>query len=60
MLVGVRHFRIERTPRVGETIVFRVDLVKKLGAITLVDGTAMVADEEIARGELKFYVETGE
>lgn len=60
MLVGVRRFRIERAPLVGETVVFRVDLVKKLGAVTLVDGTARVGDEEIARGELKFYVETGE
>lgn len=57
MLVGVRRFRIARAPRVGESIVFRVDLVKKLGPVTLVDGTATVGDETIASGELKFYVE---
>ena len=57
MLVGVRDLQILRLPRGGETIRYEVQLVKKLGALTLFQGRATIEGEEIARGSLKFYVE---
>jgi predicted hotdog family 3-hydroxylacyl-ACP dehydratase len=59
MLVGIRRFVVLRRPRVGERITWRVDLVKRLGPYLLADGRARCGDEEIARGELKFFWEVG-
>lgn len=58
MLVGVRKFEALRRPRVGERVTWRVDLIKRLGPYLLADGRASCGDEEVARGELKFYWET--
>lgn len=57
MLVGVRRFTVHRAPRVGERIAFRVDLVRRLAPVTLMQGTARVGAEIVAAGELKFWVE---
>jgi 3-hydroxymyristoyl/3-hydroxydecanoyl-(acyl carrier protein) dehydratase len=57
MLVGARGLKIRRCPTAGETIRYHVDLIKRLGPLTLVAGTAWVGDESIASGDLKFYVE---
>jgi 3-hydroxymyristoyl/3-hydroxydecanoyl-(acyl carrier protein) dehydratase len=57
MLVGARGLKILRRPRAGETIRYHVNLIKRLGPLTLVEGTAWVGDESIASGNLKFYVE---
>ncbi len=57
MLVGVRRLRIHRRPKADETVRFHVELVKRLGPLTLIDGRATVGDELIAAGEMKFYVE---
>lgn len=55
MLVGVRRFVVDRLPRIGERVVFRVQLVRRLGPFLLVDGRATSGDECLAKGELKFY-----
>lgn len=57
MLVGVRKFHVERRPRVGELVTWRVDVLRRLGPFLLTQGEARVADELIARGEFKFYWE---
>lgn len=56
MLVGVRKLRIHRRPKTSETVRFHVELVKRLGPLTLIEGRATVGDELIAAGEMKFYV----
>ena len=56
MLVGMRRLRIHRRPEASETVRFHVELVKRLGPLTLIDGSAMGGDEVIAAGEMKFYV----
>ncbi len=60
MLVGIRKFEVLRRPRAGETIRWRVDLIKRLGPFLLAEGRASSAQELLARGELKFFWETGE
>lgn len=61
MLVQVRRFEIARPPREGETLDFRVDLVRLLLPLSLVSGRVQAADgERIASGELKFYLEESE
>lgn len=55
MLVGIRHFVVARRPRVGERVLFRVELVRRLGPFLLVNGRALCGDELLAEGELKFY-----
>lgn len=57
MLVGIRNLQIHRRPKLGETIQFEVELVKRITPLTLIDGRARVDDEEIAVGQMKFYVE---
>ena len=57
MLVGIRNLRIHRRPELGETIQFEVELVKRISPLTLIEGRARVGDEEIAAGQMKFYVE---
>ncbi len=57
MLVGVRRVRIHRQPRSGETVRYRVDLIRRLEPLTLVQGRAFVGDLCCAEGELKFFVE---
>jgi len=56
-LVGIRGFTIHRRPRLGERIEFEVRILKKLGELVLFDCHAMVGDETIAEGEMKFFVE---
>lgn len=59
MLVQVRRFEIVRAPREGEVLEFRVDLVRRLAPLSLMDGRVHGADgEPIASGELKFYLES--
>lgn len=60
MLVGIRRCRIFRRARVGERIVFRVDLIRRISPLTLMRCEARVGEEVLAAGEMKFYVETGE
>jgi 3-hydroxymyristoyl/3-hydroxydecanoyl-(acyl carrier protein) dehydratase len=57
MLVGVRRLKFHRRPTVGETVRFHVELVKRLGPLTLIDGRVTAGDDLIAAGEMKFYVE---
>ena len=57
MLVGVKRLRIVRRPKAGESLTFRVDLIKRLGPVTLFEGEARAGDETVAQGELKFFVE---
>ena len=57
MLVGVRKFLVSRRARVGETVRFRVDLVRRITPLTLMRGEARSGDELLASGQLKFYVE---
>ena len=58
MLVQVRRFEVARPPRAGEVLDFRVDLVRLLLPLSLVQGRVQDADGElVASGELKFYLE---
>jgi 3-hydroxymyristoyl/3-hydroxydecanoyl-(acyl carrier protein) dehydratase len=57
MLVGVRKFEIRRCARVGETIRFRVDLIRRIAPLALMRGEASCGNEVLASGEIKFYVE---
>jgi|GEM_PF-1516888 len=57
MLVGVKRLRIERRPRAGELVRWRVDLIKRLGPFLLAEGRATAGEELLASGELKFYWE---
>jgi len=57
MLVEVRKFKVERVPEVGECVDYRVDLIKRLLPLVLVQGEARVGADVIAAGELKFFVE---
>ena len=57
MLVGVRKFDVNRRARLGERILFRVELIRRITPLTLMRGEARCGDEILARGELKFYVE---
>jgi hypothetical protein len=60
MLVGIRRCRIARRPRVGERLVYRVDLVRRISPLTLMRCEARVGEEVVASGEMKFYVENDE
>lgn len=60
MLVGVRKFDVTRRPRLGERIVFRVELIRRIIPLTLMRCEARCGDEVLARGEMKFYVEEEE
>ena len=57
MLVGIRGLRIRRLPRRGETVRYEIGLLKRLGPLSLVDARALVGDEMIAEGTMKFHVE---
>ena len=57
MLVGVRKFAVRRRARLGETVRFRIDLVRRIAPLTLMRGEARCGDELLASGELKFFVE---
>lgn len=57
MLVGLKRFEWKRRARIGERLEFRVELVKSLPPLAVVEGIAAAGLEEIARGELKFFVE---
>ncbi len=57
MLVGIRGLQIRRRPRAGETVHYHIELIKRISPLVLIGGSACVGDEEIARGEMKFYVE---
>jgi predicted hotdog family 3-hydroxylacyl-ACP dehydratase len=57
MLVGVRNFDVLRAPATGETIRFEIELIKRIAPLSLMHGRALVGDELVASGELKFYVE---
>ncbi|MHC4818188.1 MAG: hypothetical protein ACYTF8_09055 [Planctomycetota bacterium] len=57
MLVGVRKFDITRRARLGERILFRVELIRRITPLTLMRCEARCGDEILARGEMKFYVE---
>lgn len=57
MLVGVRKFDVTRRARLGERILFRVELIRRIAPLTLMRGEARCGDEVLARGEMKFYVE---
>ena len=57
MLVGIRGLKIHRNVRAGETVRFRVELIKRMGAVALVAGEASIDGQSIAEGEMKFYVE---
>lgn len=57
MLVGVRKFDVTRRARLGERIVFRVELIRRITPLTLMRCEARCGDEVLARGEMKFYVE---
>ena len=57
MLVGIRRCRIGRRARVGETLVYRVDLIRRIAPLTLMRCEARVGEEVLAHGEMKFYVE---
>lgn len=58
MLVGIRRFTIRRQPRVGERVLFSVELIRRLGPFLLVNGRASSKGELLAEGELKFYWDT--
>jgi len=59
MLVQVRRFAIHRAPRAGELLSARVDVVRRLPPVHLLEGTVRDADGAlVAEGELKFYVES--
>ena len=60
MLVGVRKFDITRSPREGETVRMRIDLIRRITPLTLMRCEARAGDELLATGELKFYVELTE
>lgn len=60
MLVGIQRFEVRRRARVGETLHYRVELIRELRPLSLVRGIASVGDEVLAQGELKFYVEDEE
>ena len=60
MLVGIRRCRIGRRPRVGERLVYRVDLIRRISPLTLMRCEARVGEEVVALGEMKFYVEIDE
>lgn len=60
MLVGMRRCRIRRRARIGERLVFRVDLIRRIAPLTLMRCEARVGEEVVAEGEMKFYVETEE
>ena len=55
LLAGVRGFSIERTPAVGDRVVCRVQTVRRLGEISLVNGFACDDDGPICAGEFKFH-----
>ena len=59
LLVGLRDLVLSRRPRVGERITYRATLLRRLPPLVLVEGEATGdGGEVLARGELKFYVET--
>ena len=52
---------ITRAPRPKEKLTLRVDIIRRLPPLTLMDCRATAADGEVlARGELKFYLESGQ
>ena len=57
MLVGVRKFDVTRRACLGERILFRVELIRRITPLTLMRCEARCGDEVLARGEMKFYVE---
>ncbi len=58
MLVGIRGFRIARRARRGETIRFRVEVIKIIFPLSLVRCEARSGDAILASGEMKFFVES--
>jgi hypothetical protein len=61
MLVQVRKFDITRAPREGEELRYRVDLVARVAPVHLMSGEVRGdGGELLARGELKFYLESDE
>ena len=57
LLVGVKKFKILRSPQLGDTVQYQVELIRQLPPLILVRGQAHVGDEPIANGELKFFVQ---
>lgn len=57
-LVGIRALAIQRCARRGERVRFRVELLTTFGSIAMVRGLAECGAETLARGELRFFVES--
>ena len=57
MLVGIRHFKVHALPRPGDVVRFEVSVIKRIAPLTLVEGSALVGDQLVASGQLKFFVE---
>lgn len=57
MLVGVRNMDFLAPIPAGAELEFRTELVKTLGALSLMRGEAFLAGRCVARGQLKFHIE---
>lgn len=57
LLVGLKDLQVHRRARPGEVLRFEVELVRRLAPLILVSGKASSAEELLAHGELKFFVE---
>jgi 3-hydroxymyristoyl/3-hydroxydecanoyl-(acyl carrier protein) dehydratase len=56
MLVGVSGFRFHRQARLGEPLELSIEIVKRLGAMILVNGRIAQNGNAVADGTLKFFV----
>ena len=57
LLVGLKQLCIHRLPEVGELVSYRIELIRRLDPVTLMQGTASVKGQVVAEGQLKFYAE---
>lgn len=56
LIAEVKHFKCNRLPVVGETLVTQVVFGLELAGITLVRGTACVGGEVVAEMQMKIYM----
>lgn len=52
----VKDFRIERLPKVGETVCSYISTVAQMDHITLIQAISKVGDEQVAQAKIKVFV----
>lgn len=52
----VKDFRVERLPKIGETITSYISTVAQMENITLIQAVSNVGDEQVAQAKIKVFI----